>query len=72
MIGFLLYYYIIKLLFLKKLPLKLIDSLVKSEWNWIFALLLKKYITFFSAPDSHPLLGEGQTYRTENALPKTL
>ena len=32
----------------------------------------KSILRFFSAPASHTLLGERQTYRAENALPKAL
>ena len=47
-------------------------TLVKSEWNWSLTLLMKKFFAFFSAPASYAVLGERQTYRAENALPKTL
>ena len=42
------------------------NTLVKSEWNWSFTLILKKCFAFFSAPASHALLGKRQKYRSEN------
>ena len=45
---------------------------ILSEWNWSFIILSKKYFAFFTAPASHVLLGERQTYRGENDIPKAL
>ena len=37
-----------------------------------FHTSFEKYFAFFLAPASYALLGERQTYRAENALPKAL
>ena len=47
-------------------------TMLTSAWRHAFTLLGEKYFAFFSAPASHALLGERQTYRAENALPKAL
>ena len=47
-------------------------TLFTSAWRHAFTLLGEKYFAFFSAPASHAFLGERQTYRAENALPKAL
>ena len=55
-----------------RVVLGMLNTLVKSEGNWSFTLLLKSIFTFCSAFASHSLLGERQTYGEENALPNAL
>ena len=50
----------------------MVTTLLTSAWRHAFTLLGEKYFVFFSTPASHALLGERQTYRAENVLPKAL